>query len=444
VDFTPHTEIDVAVMLDALTLSEPADLFAHLPAGARLDHDPGLPEPLSELEVLDMVETWGKQNRSDLTCFAGGGYYDHYLPPVVTALTMRPEFVTAYTPYQPEVSQGVLQALFEFQSMVCEITGMDVANASLYDGATAAVEAVNLAVATTGRTSVWLSRGVNPRTRETIATFAAARNIEVVEHDLVEGITIWDDAARPLPAAVIVAQPNYLGVIEDYNRAAALAQNAGALAVASVDPMTLGVLRNPGSAGFDLTVAEGQPLGNPLSFGGPVVGFFATSAAHVRRIPGRLVGKTVDRDNSTAYVLTLRAREQDIRRAKASSNICTNQSLNALASAIHLAWLGPQGLRETGEQSAQKAHYLADRLVELPGVELASGSAFLREFAVTLPADPPEVINAMAERGYLAGIPLSGDYPEMSRSMLIAVTEKRSRAQLDGYVAALKEVLAHG
>lgn len=443
-DFTPHTDTDVAVMLDALGLDTPAGLFAHIPSGALLDHDPGLPEALSELELMQMVDALGSRNRSDLVCFAGGGYYDHYLPPVVTALTMRPEFVTAYTPYQPEVSQGVLQALFEFQSMVCELTGMDVANASLYDGATAAVEAVNLAVAATGRNTVWVSQGVHPRARETIATFAAARGITVVGHELVDGRTVWDESAEPAPAALIVAQPNYLGVVEDYDRVASLAHARGALAVASVDPMTLGLLRNPGSAGFDLVVGEGQPLGNPLSFGGPVVGLFATTTALMRRIPGRLVGETVDRDGNTAYVLTLRAREQDIRRAKASSNICTNQTLNALAAAIHLGWLGPEGLREVGDQSAQKAHYLADRLQELPGVDFVTTARFVREFAVNLPKDADEVIAAMAERGFLAGISLGGDYPTMPNGLLVAVTEKRSKAELDGYVTALKEVLAHG
>ena len=441
-DFTPHTDTDVNQMLEAVGLDKPADLFSQLPAGALLKTELDLSEPVSEFELMQIIDSLGKLNQSDLTCFAGGGYYDHYLPPVVTALTMRPEFVTAYTPYQPEVSQGVLQALFEFQSMVCEITGMDVANASLYDGATAVSEAVNLGVAATGRNAVWVSRGVAPRTRETVATFAAARGIAIVEHPLVDGKTVWDVDTEEAPAAVIVAQPNYLGVIEDYDRAVAVAHEAEALAVASVDPMTLGVIRSPGTAGFDLTVAEGQSLGNPLSFGGPVVGWFATTAAHVRRLPGRLVGKTVDRDNNTAYVLTLRAREQDIRRAKASSNICTNQSLNALASAIHLAWLGPQGLREAGEQSAQKAHYLAERLVDLPGVNLINESPFVREFGVALPAAPRMVINAMADRGYLAGISLSEDYPEMPQAMLVAATEKRSKAELDGYLEAMKEVLA--
>ncbi len=261
---------------------------------------------------------------------------------------------------------------------------------------------------------------------------------------MVDGRTVWDESAQPAPAAVIVAQPNYLGIVEDYDRVASLAHTLGALAVASVDPMTLGLLRNPGSAGFDLVVGEGQPLGNPLSFGGPVVGLFATTTALMRRIPGRLVGETIDRDGNTAYVLTLRAREQDIRRAKASSNICTNQTLNALASAIHLGWLGPEGLREVGDQSAQKAHYLAERLAELPGVELVTTAGFVREFAVNLPKDADEVIAAMAERGFLAGISLGGDYPTMPYGMLVAVTEKRSKAELDGYVTALKEVLAHG
>ncbi len=440
-DFTPHTESDTRRMLDFLGLEEPSDLFGHLPTGVMVDEDLDLPEPLSEPEVVQMVEDLGSKNRADLISFAGGGYYDHYLPPVVRALTMRPEFMTAYTPYQPEVSQGILQALFEFQSMVCEITGMEVANSSLYDGATATVEAVNLAVAATGRPAVWISRGLNPRVRETVATFAEARRIEIVEHPLVEGRTAWAADARPDPAAVIVAQPNYLGVIEDYDTPVALARDTGALAVASVDPMTLGLLRSPGRAGFDVAVGEGQPLGNPLSFGGPVVGLFAATTEHVRRTPGRLVGKTVDRDGNPAYVLTLRAREQDIRRAKASSNICTNQSLNALAAAIHLAWLGPAGLREVGDQSAQKAHYLADQLQELPGVRLASDAPFVREFALRMPVDPHEVIAAMAARGFLAGIALTDDYPDLPGGLLVAVTERRTRRELDAYVTAMEEVL---
>jgi glycine dehydrogenase subunit 1 len=357
---------------------------------------------------------------------------------------MRPEFVTSYTPYQPEVSQGVLQALFEFQSMVCAITGMSVANASLYDGAGAALEAVNVAIAATGRDTVWVSRGVGPRIRETIATFAHARDVSVVELPLEDGRTVWAELPTAPPAAVVVAQPNYLGFVEDYDAAVSLAQSTGALALASVDPVTLGLLRSPGEAGCDIAIAEGQPFGNPLSFGGPVVGLFATTDRHVRRLPGRLVGKTTDAAGRGAYVLTLRAREQDIRREKASSNICTNQSLNALAAAIHLAWLGPQGLKQMAEQSAQKAHYLAARLEAIDGVELLAPSPFVREFAVTLPMAAGAVVEAMAQRGYLAGIALGPDYPEYESALLIAVTERRTRTDLDGYVSALEEVIAHG
>ncbi len=443
-DFTPHTEADVERMLGAIGLADIDDLFAHLPATVRIDRPLRLPGPLSEPEVIEMVDAYGAKNRSRLVCFAGGGIYDHYLPPVVRTLTMRPEFVTAYTPYQPEVSQGVLQVLFEFQSMVAAIMGLDVANASLYDGVTAVVEAMNMAVAATGRDVVWVSRGLSPRAREALATFASARGIDLVEHPMVGGRTAWDAAAAGPPAAVIFGQPNYLGIIEDYAAATDLAHGTGALSVALVDPMTLGVLRTPGSAGVDIAVAEGQPLGNPRSFGGPVVGLLATKLDQVRRIPGRLIGRTVDGDGQTAYVMTLRTREQDIRREKASSNICTNQSLNAVAAAVHLAWLGPGGLAEVGRQSAAKARYLAKRLGQLPGVTVAVEAPFVREFPVLLPVDPARVVAAMADRGFLAGLPLAGDYPEFPGGLLVAVTERRTRRQLDGFADALKEVIADG
>ncbi len=443
-DFTPHTAADVDRVLAALGLSEPADLFSHLPDEVRLERPLDVPPPLSEIDVMALVEAYGAKNRSDLVCFAGGGIYDHYLPPVVRTLTMRPEFVTAYTPYQAEASQGVLQALYEFQSMICDITGMEVANASLYDGATAAVEAMNLAVVATKRNAVWVSRGLSPRIREALATFAVAGDIEIVEHPTVGGRTAWAADATPEPAALIFGQPNYLGTIEDYDAAVGLAHDLGALAVVSVDPMTLGALRRPGDAGCDLVVAEGQPLGNPMSFGGPVVGIFASTLDLVRRIPGRLVGRTVDADDRPAYVMTLRTREQDIRRERASSNICTNQTLNAIASAVQLGWLGPGGLAEVGRQSAHKARYLAKRLTQLPGVQLANDAPYLREFAVLLPMDPEQAVLGMAEHGYLAGIPLSGDYPELPGGLLVAVTERRTKAELDGYADALKAVIADG
>jgi glycine dehydrogenase subunit 1 len=443
VDFTPHTAADVERMLAALGLGSLDDLFSHLPAAVRLARPPDLPGPLAEAEVMKQLEALAARNRADLTCFAGGGIYDHYLPPVVRALTMRPEFVTSYTPYQSEVSQGVLQALFEYQSMVAAITGLPVANASLYDGATAALEAANLAVGATGRRELWVSRGLAPQARGVLATFARARRLDLVEHRLTGGRTTWDAGASPEPAVVMFAQPNYLGVIEDYDAAVGLARRTGALTAVSVDPMLLGVLRSPGAAGCDIAFGEGQPLGSPLSFGGPGLGLLATTADLMRRIPGRLVGRTHDADGRVAYTLTLRTREQDIRREKASSNICTNHGLNALAAAVHLGWLGPAGLTETGRQSTQKAHYLAECLCHVPGVRLAVEAPFAREFPLLLPDDAGGVLRAMAERGYLAGIALADDYPEFPDGLLVAVTERRTREELDGYAAALAEAVKH-
>ena len=443
-DFTPHTPADVDRMLAALGCGTSDDLFAHLPPEVRPRRNLELPDPMAEAEVMGHLARSAGRNTPGLVCFAGGGVYDHHLPPVVRALTLRPEFVTSYTPYQSEVSQGVLQALFEYQSMVAAITGLPVANASLYDGATAALEAVNLAVGATGRQGVWVSRGLSPRSREVVATFSRARGLTLVEHPLAEGRTAWQADRGPDPAVVLFAQPNYLGVIEDYDAAVALARAKGALAAAAVDPMLLGVLRSPGAAGCDLALGEGQPLGGPLSFGGPGLGLFATTAALMRRIPGRLVGRTLDADGRVAYTLTLRTREQDIRREKASSNICTNQGLNAIGAAVHLAWLGPGGLAEAGRQSIQKAHYLARRLAQIPGAGLVAASPFAREFALRIPADPEGVVAVMAERGYLAGIPLGADYPELGRVLLVAVTEKRTREELDGFAAALEGVLSHG
>jgi len=443
-DFTPHTDSDVDRMLGALGLRHPDDLFAHIPSHLRAAPDPGLPVPLSEPEVMTRVSGMGARVASNLICFAGGGVYDHHLPPVVRSLTMRPEFVTSYTPYQSEVAQGVLQALWEYQSMIAEITGLPVANASLYDGSSSGIEAVNLAVAETGRSAVWVSRGVDPRTREILHTFGNARDLEIVEHPLLGGRTVWAADAVPPPAAVVFSQPNYLGVVEDYTEPVRLAHQLGALAVAAFDPMLLGVLRSPGAASCDIAFAEGQPLGNPMSFGGPILGVFATTKHLMRRIPGRLVGRTIDSAGRTAYTLTLRTREQDIRREKASSNICTNQSLNAIAAAIHLAWLGPRGLAEVGRQSVAKAHYLAGVLAGVPGVTLPVTAPFGREFPILLDADADAVVTGMAEHGFLAGIPLGADYPEFPGGLLVAVTERRTRDQLDRYAGALAEVMHHG
>jgi glycine dehydrogenase subunit 1 len=439
-DFVPHTDDEVASMLAFMGLSSVDELFSAVPAALRLaaglDIAPGLSEP----DVLSRFGDLAAANHrtgSDLVCFAGAGAYDHDVPAVVGRLAFRSEFVTAYTPYQPEVAQGVLQALFEYQTLVCRLSGMDVANASLYDGASACVEAVNLAVAATGRSEVWVSRGVHPHWRAVIRTFAAGTGHDIRELPLGDdGTTAWpaDGAA----GAVLVQHPNYLGCIEDLSAASDAAARAGALLTVAADPVAAGILRPPADYGADVVVGEGQPFGTPLSFGGPFLGTFACRLEYVRRLPGRLVGETVDVDGRRAYVTTLRTREQDIRREKASSNVCTNQTLIAVAYAVHLAWLGTAGLRELALRCARGTRYAREAVLSIDGVEPATSAPVLREFAVRLPVPAERVVDRMAEEGFLAGVPL-GD--EHGGGLLVAVTEKRTRAEVDAYVAALEKVV---
>ncbi len=343
-------------------------------------------------------------------CFAGAGAYDHGVPAATRALPFRSEFVTAYTPYQPEVAQGVLQALFEYQTLVARLTGLPIANASLYDGAAATVEAVNLAGAATGRPTVWVSGGLHPHWRAVLETFSAGSGHQLVDVALVDGVTDWSSVAgggeRGAPAALVVASPNYLGCLEDIAAARAAADAAGALLVVAADPVSAGLLRSPGAQGADVVVGEGQPFGTPLSFGGPYLGLFACRAEHVRRLPGRLVGETVDVEGRRAYVTTLRAREQDIRREKASSNVCTNQTLIAVCCMVQLSWLGTGGLRDLALRCARAARYTREALLAIPGVEPLVGAVTLREFAVRLPVNPVTVVDRMADEGFLAGVPV--------------------------------------
>lgn len=440
--WTPHTPEEVTGMLADLGLTSIDELFDVVPEALRLatGTDLGAGPASSEYEVADRLGRLAARNRAaDLVCFAGGGAYDHDIPAVVRRLGNRAEFVTAYTPYQAEVAQGVLQALFEYQSLVARITGMDVANASLYDGATALVEAVNLAVADTGRSTVWVSEGVDPSWRETLVTFAAGTGHEIRTCGLVDGQTAWPATGED-PAAVVVAYPNYLGCLEDVGRAVASARSHSALAVMAVDPVAAGLLRTAGEWGADVVVGEGQTFGTPLSFGGPYLGLFGTRAAHVRRIPGRLVGETVDADGRRAYVTTLRTREQDIRRERASSNVCTNQTLIALACAIQVSWLGTAGLRELALRCARATRYLAEVAVaNLDGVAPLTSAPFLREVALRLPVDAATVIERMADEGYLAGVDLAPMGHE--QVLLVAATERRTRTEIDAYVAALAKVL---
>lgn len=435
-------------MLGSMGLSSIDELFDAIPAALRLAGGLGLAPGLSEPDVAVRFDTYAAANRpvgAGLVCFAGGGAYDHDIPSVVNRLAYRSEFVTAYTPYQPEVAQGVLQALFEYQTLVCRLFGTDVANASLYDGASACVEALNLAVAATGRSEVWVSRGVHPQWREVMRTMAVGTGHRLVDVDLDDGRTVWPAESRhpgqPTagePGAILVQSPNYLGCLEDVGGAGELARRVGALLIVAADPVSAGLLKPPGALGADVVVGEGQPFGAPLSLGGPYLGLFACRKEHVRRLPGRLVGETVDVADRRAYVTTLRTREQDIRREKASSNVCTNQTLMAVAFLVHLSWLGTTGLRELALRCARGTRYCREAVLGLDGVEPMADGPVLREFAVRTAVDADAVVDRMAEEGFLAGIALGEEY---GGGLLVAVTEKRTRSEIDAYVTALAKAV---
>jgi glycine cleavage system P protein (glycine dehydrogenase) subunit 1 len=435
VRFAPHTDLDVQEMLTSLGLSSLDDLYSHVPREVVIDHALDIPAGLSEMELLDDMRRLASKNRhaDDLVCFAGGGAYDHYVPSAVWALAGRSELQTSYTPYQPELSQGVLQALFEYQSMICDLTGLEASNASLYDGPTALVEAVNMARGATGRQRVLLFGSVDPRYRETLETYGKGL---LYQPELVSQNGSMPEVADDV-ACVIVQHPNAFGVLEPARAVFESARAAGARSIQIFDPLSLGVLAPPGELGADIAVAEGHVLGNHLNFGGPYLGIIAAGMQDVRRMPGRIAGETVDVDGEPGYVLTLQAREQHIRREKATSNICTNQTLMAIAAAVYLAWLGPEGLVELGEACAAKAGYAADRLSEVSGVALRDPDApFFKEFAVTFDGrEAAQVRSALVDRGYLVG-------PLIDDSLVVACTERRTKDEIDGLANAMSEVLA--
>ncbi|MGH2529145.1 MAG: aminomethyl-transferring glycine dehydrogenase subunit GcvPA [Actinomycetota bacterium] len=439
--FAPHTDDDVREMLARCGLGSLDQLFDQIPPSVRLDRPLDMPDGVSEMEILDDMRRLSALDRSadDLVCFAGSGAYDHYVPSVVWALAGRSEFYTSYTPYQPELSQGVLQALFEYQSMICELTGLEVSNASLYDGATALGEAVNLARSAPGRDRVLVSSAVDPRYVETLRTYGRGAGYEPEVFPAEDGRGGRPEVG-PDVAGVVVQHPNRFGILEPARELFGAAHAGGARAIQVFDPLSLGILAPPGELRADIAVAEGQVLGNHLSFGGPYLGIIATRLDDVRRLPGRIVGETVDVDGKVGYVLTLQAREQHIRRERATSNICTNQTLMAIAATVYLSWLGPQGLAELGRQCAAKANYAAGRLTEIPGVDLLfPGEPFFKEFALRLPGPAEEVRDALIQRGFLAGVPL----PDADgRGLVVAVTERRTKAQIDALAGAMRAVLA--
>ena len=431
--FVPHSEIDLKKMFEELSISSLDDLFTHIPETLKLNDGLNVPPSLSELESISDFENLESKNTQNLICFAGGGHYDVYLPQTVKSLTMRPEFITSYTPYQAEISQGILQVLFEYQSLICDLTDMELANASLYDGATSVAEAISVAINKTKRDSVVISNGFNPNTKEVVNTLVDRNKFNINYVDLVDYLFPEDYVFSQDDAAFVVSLPHYEGSAQDLTSIVNNAKAAGVITICYADPSMLGILKSPGSMGFDIVVAEGQSMGSPLSFGGPTVGWFATRKELARLVPGRIIGESRDSNNTKTYVMTLRAREQDIRREKASSNICTNQTLNAVGSTIHLSWLGPEGLYEIGYQAIQKASYMKQLLSD-NNFNVLNHTSSLREFLVETEKSAEEVILEMGSKGFLAGIKYDDN------QILVAVTEKRTKAQIDNYVDSLVEV----
>jgi len=443
--YTPHTASDRAAMLAAIGVESVGELFAALPEGVRLHAPLDLPEAMDEMSLMRHLGALAGRNTdaSRSVCFLGGGVYDHFVPSVVDALISRGEFATSYTPYQPEFSQGMLQAIHEFQSLICLLTGMDLANASMYDGATAMAEAALMLVTATGRSEVVVSRAVHPHYRQVLRTYCEASDVLCVECPIEDGQTDPSAVSALLSdrtACVIVQTPNFFGCLEAVGVIAEAARSVGARSVVAVDPVSLGLLKPPGEFGVDVVVGEGQGLGAPMGFGGPLLGFFACSSEYLRRFPGRIVGLTHDTQGRRGFTMTLRTREQDIRREKATSNICTNEALVALAATVHLCALGPAGLREVADLCLQKAHYAAGRLMQIPGVTRAFGSPFFKEFALKVDTRKPvrDLCRALADRGFLAGYPLDERYPEYHDSLLVAVTERRTVSEIDAFAAAVQ------
>ncbi|MBE0566777.1 MAG: aminomethyl-transferring glycine dehydrogenase subunit GcvPA [Krumholzibacteria bacterium] len=445
--YVPHTAEDIRAMLSVIGADSVDDLFAHLPAAVRLQRPLDLPPGLSEEEVRRYFRRAALRNHGtgELVCFLGGGVYDAIVPAACDAVVSRSEFLTAYTPYQPEVSQGTLQAIYEWQTYICRLTGLEVANASMYDGATALAEAVSVAVAAKRKKRVVLPGGLNPRYRRVLGTMLAGEGVAIVEAPLTAAGTTDPAALAKLAdgsAAAVIQNPNYLGLVEPVDELAAAAKAGGAAVIACVNPVSLAVLKSPGEYGAELAVGEAQPFGINLGWGGPLLGFLACSDEHKRRIPGRVVGRTSDSRGQDGYVLTLQTREQHIRREKATSNICSNQGLNALRATVYLAMLGGDGLPDLGQANLVRAAALRRRLLEVRGVTLPFPGPVFNEFVLRLPR-PARLFRAFARRrGVLAGIPLAGFAGCGDGDLLVAVTEKRTAAEIEQYGRLVADFVA--
>lgn len=439
--FLVHSKNDVQEMLKVIGVDDIEQLLTNIPEDLRFKGSLNIPEAISELEITQMIESLGKKNKLGVS-FLGGGAYDHYIPAVIDSIISRSEFYTAYTPYQPEVSQGTLQSIYEFQSMICELTQMDVTNASMYDGGSALAEAMLLACHHTGKKKVLIADTVNYRYRNILNSYVRHNDIEIVVlagEDFHINLQSLQQNLTEEVAAVIIQQPNYFGYLEDVFEISTKLQKSSALFIVHYDPISLGLLAAPGEYGVDIAVAEGQSLGNYQNFGGPFIGLLSTRQEFIRRIPGRLSGLTQDIEGNQGFVLTLQTREQHIRREKATSNICTNSGLLALAATVYLAVMGKQGLKEVAQLCLQKSHYLADHLTRIEGIEVAADFPFFKEFVVKLPVSADQLLPRLQEIDILGGIPLSKfGYKD---HLLIAVTEKRTKQEMDTYITEIKQTL---
>jgi glycine dehydrogenase subunit 1 len=430
--YTSVTDADRREMLQTIGVASIEELFADIPSRLRLDRPLAFDQGLSEQEVLAELTALAAKNVSteDEVSFLGAGMYDQYIPALIDSIIQRSEFLTPYTPYQPEISQGGLQAMFEYQTAISELTGLPVSNASVYEGPSAVAAAGYVAKLANDRGKFVVSGGVHPHAREALATLAHGWGTEVVQAPLNDGVTALPELGDDV-SAIVLAQPNFLGTVESIGEMAQAARDVGALTICSCDPLALALLKAPGECGVDIAVGEGQSLGNRLDFGGPSFGFFAVTDALIRRLPGRIAGETHDVDGKRGFVLTLQTREQHIRRERATSNICTAQALNALAGVIYLSWLGRRGIVELAELILQRTAYARDRLQAIDGIELLHERPVVREFPVRLDAPVTEVIGRCREHGVNPGYPLGRDYPELADGLLVAITERRTKADID-------------
>jgi glycine dehydrogenase subunit 1 len=442
-NYIPNTDADLQAMLKSIGVDDFESLLKNIPASLRYRHDLNIPGAVPEHELLKCLTGLAEQNLRFESCFAGAGAYDHYIPSVIGNIISRSEFMTAYTPYQGEVSQGTLQAMYEFQSMISSLTGLPVTNASMYDGASALAEAALLASRHNGRNEILIAGTVNPNYIDTIQTYLSGLDVKITIVPFVDGLVDYKVLRESLSekiAAFVIQSPNFLGLVENIDEISADVRNCGALLIMSYDPISLGILKAPGEYGVDIACAEGQPLGLPLAFGGPYVGLFSVRRELIRKLPGRLAAKTVGANGRTGYVLTLQTREQHIRREKATSNICTNQQLCALIVTIYLAVMGKSGIRRVAELCLTRAHYAADKICELSGYKLKFNAPFFKEFVVQTPTTPKKIINALSKYGFLAGVDMNNFKIGLKGCMMVAVTEKISYEQIDELVFRLSKV----